>query len=144
MSTLHSMKKTITKNSFIFNPDMYHHTLGSVIVCAYMFTENKPNPVDINKKWHKICKNPKKYVDFWIDDPKFIDKSLALFDLQRPEQFPIAMVQSSFNVLFMPYLDGQLYPLREDGFMPPTANHGKIYPIDFTNIEEANDKLATK
>ena len=70
--------------------------------------------------WREIKKKPE-LVDFWIDDKDFIDKSLALFAIERPENFPIAMVQSNFNVLFMPYVDGQLFPLREDGIYPLTA-----------------------
>ena len=81
-------------------------------------------------------------MDFWIDDKDFIDKTLALFDMERPEDFPIAMVQSDFNVLFMPCVDGQLFPLREDGVFPQTARKGKAYPIVFTNNdeEENNEK----
>jgi hypothetical protein len=130
------MKKEIKKNSSIFNPDMYVNTLGSVIICGYILSENKPDPVEINKTWRKLKKNPEKYIDFWLDDSSFIDKSLALFNMTRPENFPIAMVQSKYNVLFMPYFDGQLYPLNEKGIYPQTAKSGKIYPIDFTNKSE--------
>ena len=137
MSTLHSMKKEIKKNNSIFNPDMYVNTLGSVIICGYILSENKPDPVEVNKTWRKIKKNPEKYIDFWIDDKDFIDKSLALFNMKRPKEFPIAMVQSKYNVLFMPYYDGQLYPLHEKGIFPQTAKSGKIYPIDFTNKSES-------
>ena len=137
MSTLHSMKKEIKKNSSIFNPDMYVNTLGSVIICGYILSENKPDPVEINKTWRKLKKSPEKYIDFWLDDPAFIDKSLSLFNIKRPEEFPIAMVQSKYNVLFMPYFDGQLYPLNEKGIYPQTAKSGKIYPIDFTNKSES-------
>ena len=84
-------------------------------------------------------KNPK-LVDFGLDDPDFIDKVLRLFSLEKPKDFPIAMVQSKFNVLFMPYVDGQLLPLREDGIYPMTASHGKIYPIDFTNKHDSEVK----
>ena len=115
----------------IFMPEMYTHTLGSVIISAYILSYPKPDPVQINKKWRYLKKHPDQ-VGFWIDDPEFIDKSLELFNIKRPEEFPIAMVQSDYNVLFMPYYDGQLYPLREDGALPSTAQHGKIYPIDFT------------
>lgn len=130
MSSLHSIKKEIKKNNLRFMPDMYNHPLGSVIISACILT-GKTDVVEINKKWRNLVKHPQK-VDFWIDDKDFIDKSLALFDMKRPEDFPIAMVQSDFNVLFMPYVDGQLFPLREDGIFPQTANKGKIYPIDFT------------
>lgn len=134
MSSLHSMKKEIKKNSLRFMPDMYNHPLGSVIISACILT-GKTDVVEINKKWRNLVKHPEQ-VDFWIDDKDFIDKSLALFGMKRPEDFPIAMVQSDFNVLFMPYVDEQLFPLREDGIFPQTANKGKIYPIDFTNKDD--------
>lgn len=144
MSTLHSMKKEILKHNSIFNPDMYINTLGSVIICGYLFTKNKPEPVEINKRWREIKRNPEKFIDFWIDDPDFIDKSLQLFNIKRPDEFPIAMVQSKYNVLFMPYYDGQLYPLHENGLYPQTAKSGKIYPVKFTNNTDDSANPAQK
>jgi hypothetical protein len=134
------MKKEIKKHSSRFQPDMYINTLGSLIICGYMFSKDKPEPIDINKTWRKIKKNPEKYINFWLDDPKFINKSLELFNMSVPESFPIAMVQSKYNVLFMPYFDGQLYPINENGIYPQTAKSGKIYPIDFStnNIGTTN------
>lgn len=134
---IHSIKKEIKKNNLRFDSDMYTETLGSLIISTCILTGDKYDPVNINKTYCNLVKHPQK-VDFWIDDKDFIDKSLALFDMKRPEDFPIAMVQSNFNVLFMPYVDGQLFPLREDGIFPQTANKGKIYPIDFTNNDEEN------
>lgn len=131
MSTLRSMKKKIAKRKLMFDMEMYNNALGSVIISGYILSENKPKKEEINRRWREIKKHPN-LVDFWLDDKDFIDKALALFSMKRPENFPIAMVQSDFNVLFMPYID-QLYPLREDGIYPMTASKGKIYPIDFTN-----------
>jgi len=133
MSSLHSMKKEIAKRKLMFDPELYNNMWGSLVICAYILSEKKPKtPCEINKIWHKLKKNPK-LVEFGLDDPDFIDKTLKLFSMPIPEYFPIAMVQSDFNVLFMPYVDGDLYPLREDGVYPMTASKGKIYPIDFTN-----------
>lgn len=142
MSSLHSMKKEIKKNSLRFMPDMYTETLGSLIISTCILTGDKYDPVKVNKTYRNLKKHPQK-VDFWIDDKDFIDKSLALFGMKRPEDFPIAMVQSDFNVLFMPYVDEQLFPLREDGIFPQTANKGKIYPIDFTNNDENENNEKT-
>lgn len=140
MSSLHSMKKEITKRKLMFDPEMYNNTWGSLAICAYILSPKKEKtPFEINKIWHKLKKNPK-LVDFGLDDPDFIDKVLKLFSLEKPKDFPIAMVQSKFNVLFMPYVDGQLLPLREDGIYPMTASHGKIYPIDFTNKHDSEVK----
>lgn len=131
MSSLHSMKKEIAKNNLMFAPEMYNNLLGSVIISAYILSEEKPSLLEIKQKWRQLIKKPK-MVDFWLDDPNFIDKALGLFGIKRPDYFPVAMVQSDFNALIMPYIDGQLYPLREDGVFPMTASKGKIYPIDFS------------
>lgn len=126
---VHSIRKEMKRNCLRFDSDMYTETLGSLIISACILT-GRTNVTEINRKWRSLVRNPQK-VDFWIDDKDFIDKTLALFDMERPEDFPIAMVQSDFNVLFMPCVDGQLFPLREDGVFPQTARKGKIYPIDF-------------
>lgn len=147
MSSLHSMKKEIAKRSLMFDPNMYNNTLGSIIISAYILSPEKPVVPVINKMWREIKRN-RKLVNFWIDDPDFIDKTLDLFGMKRPENFPIAMVQSDFNVLFMPYVEGQLFPLREDGVYPMTASKGKIYPINFTgdatNKEDGIDEKPAK
>ena len=128
---VHSIRKEMKRNCLRFDSDMYTHPMGSIIISACILT-GRTNVTEINRKWRNLKKHPKQ-VDFWIDDKDFIDKTLALFDMERPEDFPIAMVQSNFNVLFMPCVDGQLFPLREDGVFPQTARKGKAYPIVFTN-----------
>lgn len=139
---VHSIRKEMKKNNLRFVPDMYTHPMGSIIISACILT-GKTDVAEINRKWRNLKKHPKQ-VDFWIDDKDFIDKTLALFDMERPEDFPIAMVQSNFNVLFLPCVDGQLFPLREDGVFPQTARKGKAYPIVFTNNDEEgnNEKEA--
>jgi len=143
MSSLHSMKKEIAKNTLMFQPDMYNNLLGSVVISAYILSDDKTLPVVINGMWNKIKKHPK-LVDFWLDDPNFIDKTLDLFAMKRPDYFPVAMVQSEFNVLIMPYINDQLFPLREDGVYPLTAKKGKIYPISFTNNTCGTDEELAK
>lgn len=125
----------------MFAPDMYNNLLGSVIISAYILSEEKTDKVFINHMWRTLKKNPE-MVDFWLDDPDFIDKSLNLFAMKRPEYFPVAMVQSDFNALVMPYIDGQLLPLREDGMFPMTASKGKIYPINFTGTNKHDGEVA--
>lgn len=131
---VHSIRKEMKRNNLRFVPDMYTHPMGSIIISACILT-GRTNVTEINRKWRNLKKHPKQ-VDFWIDDKDFIDKTLALFGMERPEDFPIAMVQSDFNVLFMPCVDGQLFPLREDGVFPQTARKGKAYPIVFTNNKD--------
>ena len=143
MSSLHSMKKEIAKNNLMFAPEMYNNLLGSVVISAYILSEEKPSLLEIKKKWRQLRKNPKK-VDFWLDDPNFIDKALELFEMKRPDYFPVAMVQSDFNVLIMPFVDGKLYPLREDGIYPLTASKGRIHIIDFSLTNNKDGKVAAK
>ena len=143
MSSLHSMKKEIAKNSLRFAPEMYNNLLGSVVISAYILSEEKPSLTETKKIWRQLRKNPKK-VDFWIDDPDFIDKALKLFGIKRPDYFPVAMVQSDFNALIMPYIDGNIYPLREDGVFPMTASKGKIYPINFSLTNNKDGEVAAK
>lgn len=131
---VHSIRKEMKKNNLRFVPDMYTNPIGSIIISACILT-GRTDVAEINRKWRNLKKHPKQ-VDFWIDDKDFIDKTLALFDMERPEDFPIAMVQSDFNVLFLPCVDGQLFPLREDGVFPQTARKGKAYPIVFTNNKD--------
>lgn len=127
----------------MFAPEMYNNLLGSVVISAYILSEEKPSLLEIKQKWRQLRKNPKK-VDFWLDDPNFIDKALELFEMKRPDYFPVAMVQSDFNALIMPFIDGKLYPLREDGIYPMTASKGKIYIIDFNLTNNKDGDTAAK
>lgn len=130
MSSLHAIKKNIEKSSLKFAPDMYNNTLGSVIISACIFNNpDKDDVSSIKKTWNKIKKNPE-LVPCWIDDKEFINKWLKIFNIKMPENFSIAMVQSKYNILFMPYLNDTLMPLREDGIFPLTSKCGKIYPVD--------------
>lgn len=137
-SMLKSMKKNIEVNQLKFVPSMYNNIYGSLVISAYILTEDK-STIDvkkINTLWKKIIKNPTKYISFGIEDKDFIDKCLNLFEIKKPSYFPIAMIQSNYNVLFAPYIDEEVYPLREDGYMGVTLTSGKIYPIDFSKEKE--------
>lgn len=120
------VQKAITSKKLMFDVDMYTNVVGTLVITAYMLSENKPEPNKINKAWRKL---KKKGMDYWLEDKEFIQKTLAKFELEMPPYGKFAMVQSELNVLFLPYIDGQLYPVREDGLMPNTAYTGKIYPI---------------
>ena len=128
MSALHSFKKNIEKNTLRFDPSMYGNTVGSLAICAAMLTPDIDIP-SINKKWQKVKKSPNKYIKCWIDNPDFITEWLSIFDIKVPDVFPIAAAISKWNILFVPYIDGQPYPIREDGIMPVTLTRAKIYPI---------------
>lgn len=133
MSVLRKFRKSVEKDMLMFPLEMYNNTLGSLVITHYILAEVKPDVNAIKKQWKKLRKSG---IDFWLDDPEFVEKGLALFNM-KPEYGWFAMVQSSFNVLFAPYDGQQIFPLREDGMPQQTLTQGKIYPIVKTNnLEE--------
>lgn len=142
---LKTIKKNVEKRQLKYERDMYSTVYGSLTICCLMFTpeENKPAVNVINKTWRNLrkkCLNNESSFPS-IADEDFIVKCLDLFGLKVPEYFPIAIVKSNFNMLFAPYIDGHILPIREDGFMSRTLESGKVYPIDF-NAQETNKDAA--
>lgn len=134
---LHAFRKQVKNNNLRFAPEMYNNVLGSLAITHYMLNKLEGNELDvgaIKAKWKYIVKHG---IDFWLDDPDFITKALALFDM-KPIYGRFAMCQSILNTLFMPYIDDKIIPIREDGIYPNTAIHGKIYPIT-EQKEEINE-----
>ena len=128
MGMLHALRKQVKNSGLRFAPEMYNNVLGSLVITHYMLNKLDRNELDvgaIKAKWKYIVKHG---IDFWLDDPDFITKSLALFDM-KPIYGRFAMVQSALNTLFMPYIDDKILPIRDDGIYPNSAIHGKIYPI---------------
>lgn len=140
MGTLRKFRRSIEKSILRFDPTMYNNVLGSLVITHYILRTLDGEDVDISKiksTWRKLSK--KKTLDFWLDDKDFIVKALALFDMQ-PLYGRFAMCQSAFNVLFLPYVDGTVLPIREDGIYPMSARSGKIYPVLETNKETEGGK----
>ena len=140
MSTLRKFRKSVKGSTLRFDPAMYNNVLGSLIITHYILRTLDGEDVDVNKirtTWKKLSK--KKVLDFWIDDKDFVVKALALFDMQ-PLYGRFAMCQSAFNLLFLPYIDGTVLPIREDGIYPMSAKSGKIYPVEETNKETEEEK----
>lgn len=129
---------------------MYSNTLGSLIITHYILhlleTGEKLDTSEINRKWKTLRKKGRigdKELDFWLEDINFISKALDLFDM-KPSYGNFCMAQSAFNTLFLPYVDEQPMPIREDGFMPMSAIEGKIYPIvDTTDVDKKEDTNVT-
>lgn len=137
MSKLRSMKREVSKNVLRFPIDMYTTFPGSVIITSYILSENKPKVSQIRKAW-KTYKN--KGTDFAFDDPEYITKLLKLFNMSGIDESKAAFVQSDFNALIVPYIDGKIMPLREDGIYTRTLQKGKIYPLYKENdIGECNE-----
>ena len=129
MGILRKYRKNVAKSCLAFDSNMYTNILGSLVITHYILYKLEGKEVDVNrikKQWKHICR--KKNIGFWIDDKDFIPKALALFGM-IPKYGLFAMCQSDLNVLFLPYLDGTVLPIREDGLYPMSAREGKIFPI---------------
>ena len=140
MSILRKFRKNVKNPTLRFDPVMYNNVLGSLVITHYVLRTLDGEETDVNKiksTWKALTK--KKTLDFWIDDKDFVVKALALFDMQ-PLYGRFAMCQSTFNVLFLPYIDGTVLPIREDGIYPMSARKGKIYPVLETNKETEGEK----
>lgn len=127
--------KNIINKNLRFAPDMYNNVLGSLVITHYMLAKMRGEILDdaaIRKKWKALTKKPQ--IDFWLDDKDFIPKALGLFGM-KPEYGKFAMCTSAVNILFLPYIDGTVLPVREDGIYPNTALNGKINPIE-EKVEE--------
>ena len=124
------------KSLLRFESDMYSNIYGSVVICAAMMQNVDAEKIKmINLLWRRAKKQPK-LIDWDLSDKEFIEKTLAFFDIEKPKDFPIAFVQYGANALFAPYIDGRIFPLREDGIKTLTLTKGKIYPIDFKERAE--------
>ena len=137
MSILRKYRKQVKNSNLRFEAEMYNNVLGSLVITHYILNKLDGNELDvgaIKAKWKYIVKHG---IDFWLDDPDFITKSLALFDM-KPIFGRFAMCQSALNTLFLPYIDDKIIPIREDGIYPNSAIHGKIYPIT-EQKEETNE-----
>ena len=140
MGILRKYRKGLQKNNLRFDANMYNNILGSLVITHYILNKLEGNELDvgaIKAKWKYIVKHG---IDFWLDDPDFITKSLALFDM-KPIYGRFAMVQSTLNTLFLPYIDDKIIPIREDGIYPNSAIHGKIYPITEQKEEDQDENI---
>lgn len=135
-SALKRLEKRINNNSLIFPQEMYNNTLGSLVITHYILSDDKPDPIQLKKTWNKL---KRKGLKFWLEDNDFIVKALKLFDLE-PKWGLFAMCQSKFNVLFAPYVNKTIYPIREDGMFAPTLKYGNVYPVVQELHEDALDE----
>ncbi|HAJ78142.1 MAG TPA: hypothetical protein DCO75_00090 [Fibrobacteres bacterium] len=134
------------KTHWDFDKDFYNTSFGSVVVTAYMVTSDKKsfNLRAINKKFKFFkrnftdnIKNNEWELNFLIDIGKsdYIDKVLEYFGVKKPDYFPLAMITDGRQVLFAPCVDGVLYPVRPDMFIPPIYKTGDIRMIDWGKKE---------
>lgn len=128
------------KNKLYFPYEMYTNIFGSVIISALInhiynsATEHKPLEVDkakIRNTWFKLLEdeNYRKKIDWDFSDEDFFKKTLDFFNIPVPNPLNIAVCITKENVLFAPFIGGEVIPLREDGIMARTLLKGKVYPL---------------
>ena len=125
------IKKNVAENKFMFPLEMYTSLPGSVIITSYILNEEKPDLLEIRKKWKYYTRHG---LGFDFSDPEYLKKLCEKFEVKM---FPLelaAYVQSEFNALICPYFEDEegmktIWPLREDGYYSRTLRKGKIYPL---------------
>ena len=128
---LRKIKKNVAENKFLFPLEMYTSLPGSVIITSYILSEEKPDLLEIRKKWKYYTRHG---LGFDFSDPEYLKKLCEKFEVKM---FPLelaAYVQSEFNALICPYFEDEegmktIWPLREDGYYSRTLRKGKIYPL---------------
>jgi hypothetical protein len=128
---IRKLKKNVAENKFIFPLEMYTSLPGSVIITSYILNEEKPDLLEIRKKWKYYTRHG---LGFDFSDPEYLKKLCEKFEIKM---FPLelaAYVQSEFNALICPYFEDEegiktIWPLREDGYYSRTLRKGKIYPL---------------
>ena len=135
---LRKIKKNVAENKFLFPLEMYTSLPGSVIITSYILNEEKPDLLEIRKKWKYYTRHG---LGFDFSDPEYLKKLCEKFEVKM---FPLelaAYVQSEFNALICPYIEVEegrkdILPLREDGYYSRTLRKGKIYPLS-EKVEKA-------
>ncbi len=128
---IRKLKKNVAENKFMFPLEMYTSLPGSVIITSYILNEEKPDLLQIRKKWKYYTRHG---LGFDFSDPEYLKKVCEKFEVKM---FPLelaAYVQSEFNALICPYFEDEegmktIWPLREDGYFSRTLRKGKIYPL---------------
>ena len=128
---IRKLKKNVAENKFMFPLEMYTSLPGSVIITSYILNEEKPDLLQIRKKWKYYTRHG---LGFDFSDPEYLKKVCEKFEIKM---FPLelaAYVQSEFNALICPYFEDEegmktIWPLREDGYYSRTLRKGKIYPL---------------
>ena len=128
---LRKIKKNVAENKFMFPLEMYTSLPGSVIITSYILNEEKPDLLQIRKKWKYYTRHG---LGFDFSDPEYLKKLCEKFEVKM---FPLelaAYVQSEFNALICPFFEDEegmktIWPLREDGYYSRTLRKGKIYPL---------------
>lgn len=124
---MRKFKKEVKKHVLKFPVEMYTDLIGSIVLTSYILNEEKPSVAFIKKKWSKFKAIAGDYT--FKDKENFINEVLEMFSMPAIPEGMSAFVQSEFNCLVAPYIDGKVLPLREDGFRARTLYTGKVYSI---------------
>ena len=120
-----------------FKTEMYNTLLGSFLISLYITHSTDKKVWQLNKFYtqekSRWLKNNVRE-DTWMEDiVKRLDKTITQTDTGRIITYPghttmpygyIALVRGQHNTLVAPYVNGQIFPLREDAFMGPTLVTG--------------------
>ena len=130
------VKKQITKNALKYPPEMYDNIYGSLAICYAMMSQQDVMIAYVKRQWNWMKHNNNAPAS--IEDKDFIEKTVTYFGYKYDESLNdhMALVIGKYNMLFAPYVKGQIMPLREDGITGVTLQTGTIHPIT-NNIEEA-------
>ena len=91
---IRKLKKNVAENKFMFPLEMYTSLPGSVIITSYILNEEKPDLLQIRKKWKYYTRHG---LGFDFSDPEYLKKLCEKFEIKM---FPLelaAYVQSEFN-----------------------------------------------
>lgn len=132
------------KNKLFFPQNMYINIYGSVVLSAlinHIYNQAKGGEsVDvkglkkqIKSKWNNLLasEEERKKITWDFSDKDFYKKTLEYFEVPLPKPLNVCVCMTPQNVIFAPFIDNNVIPLREDGILARSMIKGKIYPVNF-------------
>lgn len=139
-SKVNKIKKSI--KPYAFPSEMYGDFIGTFFIVCHVFAKEKQNVNDIVKKWKENRKTEK----FKVIAPEDVMKSKDIYNEMAEYvgyEIPygnIAYIWSKFNALHCIIDDdNNIYPLREDGWVPRTYIEG-VKESQFTRLYDYTKK----
>ena len=80
---IRKLKKNVAENKFMFPLEMYTSLPGSVIITSYILNEEKPDLLQIRKKWKYYTRHG---LGFDFSDPEYLKKLCEKFEVKM---FPL-------------------------------------------------------
>lgn len=134
-----AVKRNIIKRALKFPSEMYDNIYGSLAICYAMMSKQDIMIAYIKKQWNIMKRTNKAPAS--IEDKDFIEKTAIYFGYEYDKSLNdyMALVVGKYNMLFAPYVDGHIMPLREDGLTGVTLQTGKVYPISNSIVDTVVD-----